>query len=158
LHKPLKVTFWSRVKLLVRGLLFYNTVYWKRASDGLNPPKLTSEERKSYVPPKNPEVIRPRDKPRARLVEARRRQTQDDLARWRLRLPPALGGRIPPAAAAPQARLGAGIPAGGSGPLRSPTTLVNPIKRRRRRHRQRPPGDDSPVRGFFARLLEKWTR
>ncbi len=67
MHRPLRVPFYLRVWNLIKGVLFYNTVYWQRASDGLNMPKLTREEREKSRPTANLEIIKPREKPRARL-------------------------------------------------------------------------------------------
>ena len=69
--KPLELPWRVRLWHFIRGLLFYNTVYWKRASDDLNPPTLSREERRNYQPARNPEIIRPREHPRAKLGAAR---------------------------------------------------------------------------------------
>ena len=65
--KPLKETFLSRVYRLFYGMVFYNTVYWRRASDGLQPPKLTRDERQQSRPVRDLAKIRPRSNPRARI-------------------------------------------------------------------------------------------
>lgn len=65
--KPLKETFFSRVYRLFYGMVFYNTIYWKRASDGLQPPKLSRDERLQNRPVRDLAKIRPRSNPRARL-------------------------------------------------------------------------------------------
>lgn len=67
MHRPLRVPFYLRVWHLIKGVLFYNTVYWQKASDGLNMPTLSREERESIRPKANPEIVKPREKPRARL-------------------------------------------------------------------------------------------
>ena len=67
MSKPLKETFWARVYRLFYGMVFYNTVYWQRASDGLKPPKLTREERLQSRPTPVVAVIKPRVNPRAKL-------------------------------------------------------------------------------------------
>ena len=64
-----KVTRWTRFKAFLRGLLLYNTVYWTRASDGLKPPKATREERRQNRPVRDLTIIKPREKPRAKLEE-----------------------------------------------------------------------------------------
>ena len=69
MHRPLRIPFHLRVWNLIKGLLFYNTVYWEKASDGLNMPTLTREEREQKRPVANFEIIKPRGKPRARLDE-----------------------------------------------------------------------------------------
>ena len=71
MHRPLRVPFYLRVWHLVRGLLFYNTVYWRRASDGLNMPTLSLEERERQRPERNLEIIRPRMRPRAHIEAAK---------------------------------------------------------------------------------------
>ena len=67
LELPWRVRFWQ----FLRGLVFYNTVYWRRASDDLNPPTLSREERLSHRPEPNAEIIRPREHPRAKIMAAR---------------------------------------------------------------------------------------
>lgn len=71
MHRPLREPLYLRVWRLVRGLLFYNTVYWKKASDGLNLPTLTPEERERQRPERNLDIIRPRVRPRAHIEAAR---------------------------------------------------------------------------------------
>ncbi len=71
MHRPLREPLYLRVWHLIRGLLFYNTVYWRRASDGLNLPSLTPEERERQRPERNLEIIKPRLKPRAHIEAAR---------------------------------------------------------------------------------------
>ena len=77
----LKEPFWKRLRLLARGLLFYNTVYWRRASDGLRPPTLSPTERKLYEPPLDLDMVRPRQNPRARLELARAKKKLRAIAR-----------------------------------------------------------------------------
>lgn len=67
MHRPLRVPLYLRVWNLIKGVLFYNTVYWEKASDGLNLPTLSREERESKRPKADLEIIKPREKPRARL-------------------------------------------------------------------------------------------
>ena len=69
--KPLELPWRVRLWQFIRGVLFYNTVYWKRASDDLNPPSLSREERLNAQPARNLEIIRPREHPRAKIVAAR---------------------------------------------------------------------------------------
>jgi hypothetical protein len=125
-----KETLWKRVKLLVRGLLLYNTVYWQRASDGLKPPKLTHAERKLYEPPRNLEVIKPRLNPKARLLRRQMaRITQNSVAQ-------ANDGEVP-----------AGEPLG-------PETLMR--RRKRKRHRKNLIKSFAPApsgSSFFSRLI-----
>ena len=72
MHRPLRVPLLLRVWNLLKGLLFYNTWNWEKASDGLNLPKLSREEREQKRPKPDPEIIKPREKPRARLDLRRR--------------------------------------------------------------------------------------
>ncbi len=67
MHRPLRVPLHLRVWNLIKGILFYNTVYWQKASDGLNMPTLSREEREKARPAPDPEIIKPRDKPRSKL-------------------------------------------------------------------------------------------
>lgn len=62
-----KVTRWSRFVAFLRGILLYNTIYWSRASDGLRPPRPTREERRQKRPVRDLTIIKPREKPRAKL-------------------------------------------------------------------------------------------
>ena len=66
MHRPLRVPLYLRVWNLIKGILFYNTVYWEKASDGLNMPTLTREERERSRPKPDPEIVKPREKPRVR--------------------------------------------------------------------------------------------
>ena len=68
-HHTLQDTFWTRFRDLIKGLLLYGTINWRRASDGLKPPKLTPLERKIAMPSKNLDVIKPRENPQAALVK-----------------------------------------------------------------------------------------
>jgi hypothetical protein len=169
LHKPLADTFWSRLKQLFRGLIFYNTIYWKRASDGLNPPRMTSEERRKLAPPKDYGVIKPREKPRARIDEVKRREMLAELAQLRRKMPAAAAGEIPAslpveaaaAATTPTARPIVVSPVPSVAPSgsfhRSPPPAANVVKRRRKRRASHQPEDPSAT-GFLGRLLAKWTR
>ena len=68
-HKTLQVTFWTRLRDLFKGMLLYGTVNWRRASDGLKPPRLTPQQRRVAMPSKNLDVIKPRENPQAALVK-----------------------------------------------------------------------------------------
>ena len=68
-HKTLQETFWTRLWDLIKGMLLYGTINWRRASDGLKPPKLTPLQRKIAMPAKNLDVIKPRENPQAALVK-----------------------------------------------------------------------------------------
>ena len=67
MHRPLRVPLYLRLWHLIKGVLFYNTVYWDKASDGLKMPSMTRAERENKRPKADLEIIKPRDKPRARL-------------------------------------------------------------------------------------------
>ena len=69
-HKTLQVTTWTRFRELIKGLLLYGSYNWNRASDGLKPPKLSPQERKTAMPAKVPEVIKPRENPQAALFKS----------------------------------------------------------------------------------------
>ena len=69
-HKSLQVTTWTRLRDLIKGLLLYGSFNWHRASDGLKPPRLSPLERKTAMPAKIPEVIKPRENPQAALSKA----------------------------------------------------------------------------------------
>ena len=69
-HKNLQVTTWTRLRDLVKGLLLYGSFNWHRASDGLKPPRLSPHERKTAMPAKIPEVIKPRENPQAALFKS----------------------------------------------------------------------------------------
>ena len=60
--KSLKETRWTRFRTFLRGLLLYNTVYWRRASDGVdrNASRVGRMERQNKRPRVDPELLRPR--------------------------------------------------------------------------------------------------
>ncbi len=68
-HKSLKVTFWTRTRDFLKDILLYGSVNWRRASDELQPPRLSPTERKMAMPTKNLEVIKPRHNPQAALIK-----------------------------------------------------------------------------------------
>lgn len=53
---------WTRFRAFLRGLLLYNTVYWRRASDEVNrqASRLSPSERARNRPQVDPELLRPR--------------------------------------------------------------------------------------------------
>lgn len=53
-----------RFSRFLKGVFFYNTIYWKRASDDLDIRHMSREERSSLRPKRNLEIIRPRENPR----------------------------------------------------------------------------------------------
>lgn len=126
-----------RFKAFLRGLLLYNTVYWRRASDAVDrrASRVTRAERERSRPQVDPEVLRPRALPRANSSPAR-----DPLTRP---LPPrAVGPTVfpPPSPAPPTLET--------SGPLSLPPEAE---RRRRRvmRRKQSRTGVD-PTRVFSA--------
>ena len=68
-HHTLQDTFWTRLRNLIKGMLLYGTINWRRASDGMKPPKLTPSQRRTAMPSKNLDVIKPRENPQAALVK-----------------------------------------------------------------------------------------
>ncbi len=143
------------------GLLLYNTIYWRRASDGLNPPRLTPEERKNYAPPKDFDVIKPREKPRARLDEVKRRQRAEEFAKVRLKLPRSVVHDDPGPASEEREEFRP-APFGGERPAgmyhRTPPAGMTVVKRRRKHRSHRASVEDSTAVGFLARLVSKWRR
>ena len=77
MHRPLRVPLYLRVWNLIKGLLFYNTWNWEKASDGLNLPRLSREEREQKRPRADLEIIKPREKPRAKLEVRRKTRIED---------------------------------------------------------------------------------
>ena len=145
---------WSRFAQLIRGLVFYSTIYWKRASDGLNPPRLSPEERKLHVPEPDPDVIKPRYKPRAHLEEAEQRRRAEELARVRVRLPAPIASQV--AASKPPGPSPAGSDAAADAAVtashvHTPLPKLTRRERKRRAHRLLVAGAPSP--GLVARLL-----
>lgn len=63
--KSLKQTRWTRFRAFLRGVLLYNTVYWKRASDEVDrsASRVGREERAKRRPQVDPELLRPRVRP-----------------------------------------------------------------------------------------------
>ena len=66
MHRPLETTFWMRLTRFVKGVFLYNTIYWKRASDDLNIHRMSREERASLRPKRDLDIIRPRERVRAK--------------------------------------------------------------------------------------------
>ena len=60
--KSLKETRWTRLRTFLRGLLLYNTVYWRRASDGVDrsASRVGRTERQNKRPRVDPGLLRPR--------------------------------------------------------------------------------------------------
>ena len=67
MHRPLRTPFYLRVGNLIKGLLFYNTWNWEKASDGLKLASISREERERNRPKADLEIIKPREQPRARI-------------------------------------------------------------------------------------------
>lgn len=149
MYRPLREPLHLRVWHLIRGLLFYNTVYWRRASDGLNLPSLTPEERERQRPERNLEIIRPRLKPRAHLEVARGGE---------LSVPPSLVPSEGPAEPAPVERSvpdeNGERPRHRESPADDGTEQVY-VKRRRYRRRLVAGGSAIDRGGFIARVFGK---
>ncbi len=60
-----------RLKRLIRGLLFYGTIDWARASDGLKAPPPRPAERSKLAPSRDLTIIKPRGKPLPRADEGK---------------------------------------------------------------------------------------
>ncbi len=151
MHRPLREPLYLRVWHLVRGLLFYNTVYWRRASDGLNLPSLTPEERERQRPERNLEIIKPRTRPRAHIEAARGGEISDPQA---LALPESLEEF------SPGREIMTGRPVAWSNPQEKSATENDDTEQvyvRRRRYRRRLVSGGSAIDrgGFFARVFGK---
>ena len=70
MNRPLETTFWMRLRQFLKGVFFYNTFYWRRASDDLEIHRMSREERASLRPKRNLEIIRPRERARAHVTNA----------------------------------------------------------------------------------------
>ena len=161
MHKQGDDTFGRRLKLLVRGMLFYNTIYWKRASDVLDPPKLRPEERQGYAPQRDPDVVRPRENPRARLQDLERRRVSAEIARLRVEVPPAVPAKpdVPAVSVAsvPEVNPGKAAPAMKK-KWRSSSSSARAMKRLRKRRSPKYWEERPTARSFLARILQRWIR
>ncbi len=54
---------------LFKGMVLYGSVNWRRASDGLQPPRLSPVKRKIAMPTPESNVIKPRHNPQAALIK-----------------------------------------------------------------------------------------
>ena len=89
MHRPLRVPLYVRVWQFVKNLLVLNRVDWHKASDGLNMPTLSREERELRRPKADLEIIKPRDKPRARIDAFRGAQVSKPVQLSQVSEPPA---------------------------------------------------------------------
>ena len=139
--KPLKESFFSRVYRLFYGMVFYNTIYWRRASDGLQPTKLSRDERLQNRPVRDLAKIRPRANPRAR-IEAVENGTPD------VSVPLIIGSapRLVNVDAVPEER----VPAQPAIPTPDVRELTRFKKKKRRKLRQHSP------RGILGRLFGRY--
>lgn len=151
MHRPLREPLYLRVWRLIRGLLFYNTVYWRKASDGLNLPTLTPEERERQRPERNLEIIRPRVRPRAHIEAARGGE---------LSIPQSLAPTEGAAESCPGEQM---VTSENVGRPRHHTEVpaddrTGQVYVKRRRYRRRLVSGGSPIdRGsFIARVFGKW--
>lgn len=127
-----KVTRWTRFKAFLRGLLLYNTVYWTRASDGLKPPKATREERRQKRPVRDLTIIKPREKPRAKLDPER-------------------GAQALPAVSEPEPVRAA--PVAGAGAVPGEMEKRVKVRKRRKKHRRASPGMMDSSSGVLNRIF-----
>ena len=69
--KSLKESRWTRFRAFLRGVLLYNTVYWRRASDEVDrsASRLGRTERERQRPRVDPELLRPRVRPTNEAAE-----------------------------------------------------------------------------------------
>lgn len=149
MHRPLRDPLYLRVWHLIRGLLFYNTVYWRRASDGLNMPSLSAEERERQRPERNLEIIRPRARPRAHIEAARGGE---------ISLPPASPLLEAAETAAVDEQASASAPAAFTEPQAEAAgeeTEPVYVKRRRYRRRSLTRGSEVDRDSFLARVFGK---
>jgi hypothetical protein len=58
--KSLRQTRWTRVREFLRGLLLYNTVYWRRASDSTRNNKNRIRRNELEAPRPDPGMVKPR--------------------------------------------------------------------------------------------------
>ncbi len=70
MKRPLETTFWMRFSQFMKGFFLYNTIYWRRASDDLNIQRMSREERANLRPKRDLEIIRPRERARARETKS----------------------------------------------------------------------------------------
>ena len=147
MHRPLRDPLYSRIWALIRGLLFYNTVYWRRASDGLNMPSLTAEERERQRPERNPEIIRPRIYPRARIDVSQAAQISTPSGS----LTPDTRRQASVEEIAPEPEANSEL----SQQADSRDTGLVYVKRRRYRRRHSGIGSDIDRGGFIARVFRK---
>lgn len=141
MHRPLREPIYLRFWNLIKGVLFYNTVYWQKASDNLNMPSLTRAERERLRPVANSEIIKPREKPRARLDTFRGAQISDPVQ------------EIQEANAADEPGTGEEIP-----DLEGGATSHRPESGRyvkRRKYKRRRTGGAHGGNGFFRRVFGK---
>ena len=169
-NKTLQVTFWTRLRDLIKGMLLYGTVNWRRASDGLKPPKLTPQQRRVAMPSKNLDVIKPRENPQAALVKTMPKKAPPktwDVTAGAIVSDPLLPPDEPPVSSR---RFHVALPSGYETvePLAEEAALPDPdeqviIRRRRRHHRHglstrrapRSPSEfgDTGKPGLFGRLF-----
>ena len=152
MHRPLREPIYLRVWRLVCGVFLYNTVYWRRASDGLNMPSLTAEERERQRPERNMEIIKPRMRPRARLetVQEEAAPAANPLAGAEISEPPEVSSGderlAAPERSAPKVYR--------TETLEDGTEQVY-VKRRRYRRRLVTRGERAEHDSFFARVFGK---
>ena len=141
MHRPLRVPFYLRVWNLIKGLLFYNTWNWEKASDGLNMPTLSREEREARRPKADLEIIKPREKPRARIDLRHKAKLAERSYQAQVSEP------LPENPAEPS-RTGGTEPATPASPAHAEGEYV-----KRRKYKRRRTGSSTGGNGFFRRVF-----
>ena len=161
MHRPLETTFWMRFSRFIKGVFLYNTIYWKRASDDLQPKRMSREERASLRPVRDLNVIRPREKPRAAIELAK--VVKPPANDWPEGKPPPFAPAPPPVAAPEEVVIPveAPAPAGQATGPEVPEAAAEVEIRRRKRHRRSRHGkvipstfQDPEGGSFFSRLFK----
>ena len=150
MHRPLREPIYLRLWRLIRGVFLYNTVYWRKASDGLNLPTLSAEERERQRPERNLEIIRPRVRPRAHLDAAQAIEVSNLEAGAEVSEPP-----METMADEQYAVSGKVVPRVYRNEVQEDGTEQVYVKRRRYRRRRMSRGSSIDRGGFFARVFGK---
>jgi len=68
--KSLRQTRWTRLRTFLRGLLLYNTVYWRKASDDARSGHRDRAERAGLAPQVDPGLVQPRVRATPRTAQS----------------------------------------------------------------------------------------
>ena len=144
MHRPLRIPLHLRVWQWLKNLLLLNRNDWNKASDGLNMPTLTHEERERARPKPEQDLIRPREKPRARLdsfrgAEISRPEYQPQI--------------ISEPVVIRSAELADGLEEAGGDEANAEGAQY--VLRKKRRYRRRSTSQGSQGNGFFRRVFGK---